>query len=175
VLPPRSRVCLTPDGPVTRRPVLPLCQLRVRLGDTKRQTSDLVRSRQRPPKIRLTLRQALTAGMAIFTADDETRFTRSARTVSNPTDRPASTAPPWRRSRAVHAMPMRHATELTRIPVAPPCFLCQSPDRVRLLVREWTAEGIQYWACDGCDVAWAMRDGEDVKSMAGDRSSRRSL
>lgn len=113
--------------------------------------------------------------MAIFTADDETRFTRSARTVSNPTDRPASTAPPWRRSRAVHAMPMRDATELTRIPVAPPCFLCQSPDRVRLLVREWTAEGIQYWACDGCDVAWAMRDGEDVKSMAGDRSSRRSL
>jgi hypothetical protein len=57
VLPPRSSVCLTPDGPVTRRPVLPLCQLRVRLGDTKRQTSDLVRRRQRPPKIRLTFRR----------------------------------------------------------------------------------------------------------------------
>jgi Uncharacterised protein family (UPF0184) len=46
---------------------------------------------------------------------------------------------------------------------------------VRLLVRESTAEGIQYWACDGCDVAWATRDGdgEDLKSMAGDRSSRK--
>jgi hypothetical protein len=157
VLPPRSRVCLTPDGPLTRRPVLPLCPLRVRLGDTKRQTSDIVRRRQRPSEIRLTLRHGPSRpGMAIFTAYDETGFTRSARTVAT-----RQIDPPRRRYRGGDPRGSRHAdARRDRVeprPCRPPCFLCQSPIGCAFLVREWTAEGIQYWACDGCDVARATR------------------
>jgi hypothetical protein len=72
-------------------------------------------------------------------------------------------------------MPRRDATELALIPVAPPCLLCHSPDRVRQLVREWTAEEVQYWACDDCDVAWATRNGEEFRPTAADRRPRRFL
>lgn len=56
--------------------------------------------------------------------------------------------------------------------VVPPCLLCHGTLGVRPLMRQ--PEGVKYWACDDCRVAWASRNAEDPRSIEADQSPRKS-
>jgi hypothetical protein len=44
----------------------------------------------------------------------------------------------------------------------PHCVLCHGRLGVRRLARDRDGDGVRYWACDDCQVAWATRDAEDT-------------
>ena len=69
-------------------------------------------------------------------------------------------------------MSARDATELARVPAAPPCPICQSQASVRPMMRQLVADGVQYWACDACLVAWTAHDDEDLRSITDDSGAR---
>jgi formate dehydrogenase maturation protein FdhE len=69
-------------------------------------------------------------------------------------------------------MSARDATELARVPAAPPCPICQSQASVRPMMRQLVADGVQYWACDACLVAWTARDDEALRSITDDSGAR---
>ena len=69
-------------------------------------------------------------------------------------------------------MSARDATELARAPAAPHCPICQSRLNVRPLRRQLAADGVPFWACDLCVVAWTVRDGENPRSIPDDSGTR---
>ena len=36
------------------------------------------------------------------------------------------------------------------------------------------SEVLEYWACEACSFVWATRDGEELQSVAADRTPRKS-
>jgi hypothetical protein len=71
-------------------------------------------------------------------------------------------------------MPMRDATTSAPVSVAPPCLKCQQPFNVRPLHVTEADPCVQYWSCEGYGFVWASRDGEDLRSLAADRTPRKS-
>jgi hypothetical protein len=65
------------------------------------------------------------------------------------------------------------AIELSNGRAVPHCLKCQA-DTVRPLNLDWVDPVVQYWSCDACGVVWATRDREDVRSIAADRTPRKS-
>jgi hypothetical protein len=68
----------------------------------------------------------------------------------------------------------RDATESVGVPVVPSCLNCHDSSKVRPVPLSEHYPGVQYWRCDGCGFVWATRDGEDLRSIAADRSRRNS-
>jgi len=58
--------------------------------------------------------------------------------------------------------------------VVPECPKSQA-DTVGLLHLEWVAEGVQYWSCDSCGLVWGTRAGDDLRSLAADRTPKRPV
>jgi hypothetical protein len=40
------------------------------------------------------------------------------------------------------------------------------------MMRQLVADGVQYWACDACLVAWTARDDEDLRSITDESVAR---
>jgi hypothetical protein len=40
------------------------------------------------------------------------------------------------------------------------------------MMRQLVGDGVQYWACDACLVAWTARDDEALRSITDDRGAR---
>jgi hypothetical protein len=68
----------------------------------------------------------------------------------------------------------RDATESVRVTVVPSCRKCQEPLKVRQLHVTQVDPAVQYWSCEACGFVWATRDGDDLRSIAADRSPRKS-
>ena len=56
----------------------------------------------------------------------------------------------------------------------PPCRKCQRPSNVRPIHVSGVAAEVQYWSCEACVFVFATRDGEELRSVAADRTPRKS-
>jgi hypothetical protein len=71
-------------------------------------------------------------------------------------------------------MSLRDVSQTFARGAIPHCLLCHNRLGVRPLVRQWATDGVRYWTCDNCMMAWASRDGETLTSTAADRTPRKS-
>ncbi len=67
-----------------------------------------------------------------------------------------------------------HDAASARVPLVAPCPKCRSSLKVRPRNLAEVDPSVQYWECEGCGFVWATRDGEDLRSIAADRSPRES-
>ncbi len=96
----------------------------------------------------------------------------SARTVSNPTDQTSLNVVGVIRRGC--SMSLRDVSETSACGAIPHCFLCHRRLSVRPLGGKSATDGVRYWTCDDCEVAWATADGKTLTSTAAERSPRKS-
>jgi hypothetical protein len=77
----------------------------------------------------------------------------------------------WKNPKKACPMRDRDATESVRVPVVPSCRKCHEPRRLHVTEVD---PAVQYWSCEACGLVWATRDGEDLRSIAADRTPRGS-